>query len=177
MLILDEPSVDLDIQTLQALENFLIDEFSGVLLVVSHDRFFADKVTDHLFVFDGNGQIRDFIGTLSEYSSALIELESQPIGNLQRETASISSEGREGNARKKEDLNKVRQAKKNLGRLESDIEKLTLQVTMLEEKIGRSNNEGWSVLAELTDELQLAKDSLTEKELLWLEAAELVERS
>jgi ABC transport system ATP-binding/permease protein len=173
-LILDEPSVDFDIQTLQALETFLIDEFSGVLLVVSHDRFFADKVTDHLFVFDGNGQVRDFIGTLSEYSSALVELENERLaGNRPR--ASGLTVATDDNAQKKEDLNKVRQAKKSLGRLESDIAKLTQQIGKLETTLADSSNEGWTVLADLTEKLQAAKDTLAEKELLWLEAAELVE--
>jgi ABC transport system ATP-binding/permease protein len=177
LLILDEPSCDLDLQTLQALETYLIEEFKGVLLIVSHDRFFADKVTDHLFVFDGNGQISDFIGTLSEYSTALVELENQTsAGNRPRATASNGSIAATGDsAQKKEDLNKIRQAKKSLGRLESDIEKLTQQVGKLETTLAQSSNEGWSVLADLAEKVQAAKDVLAEKELLWLEAAELVE--
>lgn len=77
-LVLDECSADLDIPTLQALETYL-QEFAGVLLIISHDRFFADKVTDHLFVCEGNGVIKDFSGSLSEYASTLIELENESI--------------------------------------------------------------------------------------------------
>lgn len=172
-LILDEPSVDLDLQTLQALESFLTDEFKGVLIVVSHDRFFADKVTDHLFIFDGNGEIRDFIGTLSEYSSALVELENRPAANNAAKSNSFDNNDEKEN--KLQDLNKVRQAKKNIGRLETDIEKLTKKVHQLEEKMAASSDEGWTVLSELAEDLQSAKDALSEKELLWMEAAEIVE--
>ena len=73
-LVLDEPSVDCDLDTLSALEGYL-QEFKGVLLIVSHDRSFADKVANHLFVFEGNGVIKDFAGTLSEYASTLVEIQ------------------------------------------------------------------------------------------------------
>lgn len=69
-LILDEPTNDLDIITLNVLEDFLMD-FPGVLLIVSHDRFFMDRLVDHLFVLEGNGQIRDFPGNYSDYREAL----------------------------------------------------------------------------------------------------------
>lgn len=175
LLILDEPSVDLDLQTLQALESFLSNEFEGVLIVVSHDRFFADKVTDHLFIFDGSGDIRDFIGTLSEYSAALVELENQAGTNKAGEHYPVDRNDDDDKDKKREDLNKVRQAKKDIRRLEDDIEKLTKKVGQLEDKIAASCNEGWTVLSELAEELQGAKDSLSEKELLWMEAAEIVE--
>ena len=70
--------MDCDLDTLSALESFL-EQFQGVLLTVSHDKAFADKVTDHLFVFEGDGVIKDFGGTLSEYASCLVELETQKI--------------------------------------------------------------------------------------------------
>jgi ABC transport system ATP-binding/permease protein len=73
-LILDEPSNDLDLNTLSALESYLAD-FEGVLVIVSHDKFFTDKVTDHLFVFEGNGAVKDYLGSLSEYAECLIEQE------------------------------------------------------------------------------------------------------
>jgi ABC transport system ATP-binding/permease protein len=68
-LILDEPTNDLDIQTLNSLEDFL-DSYKGCLLMVSHDRYFLDNLTDHLFVFEGNGKVRDFPGNYTEYSLA-----------------------------------------------------------------------------------------------------------
>ncbi|CAM9641767.1 unnamed protein product, partial [Phaeothamnion confervicola] len=66
-LVLDEPSNDLDLSTLGVLEDFLINEYKGCLIVVSHDRWFMDKVAKHLFVFEGDGIVRDFEGSFSEY--------------------------------------------------------------------------------------------------------------
>jgi ATP-binding cassette subfamily F protein uup len=71
-LILDEPTNDVDLDTLAALESYLA-EFNGVLVIVSHDRFFVDKVTEHLFVFEGDGVVKDFLGSLSDYAECLIE--------------------------------------------------------------------------------------------------------
>ena len=67
MYMFPEPSNDLDIGTLQVLEEFLVNEYKGCLFVVSHDRFFMDKVANHLFVFEGDGVIRDFSGSFSDY--------------------------------------------------------------------------------------------------------------
>eukprot|EP00554_Chaetoceros_debilis_P002895 CAMPEP_0194095328 /NCGR_PEP_ID=MMETSP0149-20130528/56771_1 /TAXON_ID=122233 /ORGANISM="Chaetoceros debilis, Strain MM31A-1" /LENGTH=650 /DNA_ID=CAMNT_0038781269 /DNA_START=1644 /DNA_END=3596 /DNA_ORIENTATION=- len=71
-LILDEPTNDVDLDTLAALEGYLA-EFNGVLVIVSHDRFFVDKVTQHLFVFEGDGVVKDYLGSLSDYAECLIE--------------------------------------------------------------------------------------------------------
>jgi len=75
-LILDEPTNDLDLQTLRILEDFLVD-FSGCLLIVSHDRYFMDRVVDHLFVFEGEGQVRDFPGNYTQYRQKEKETEAQ----------------------------------------------------------------------------------------------------
>jgi len=71
-LILDEPTNDVDLDTLSALESYLA-EFNGVLVIVSHDRFFVDKVTQHLFVFEGDGIVKDYLGSLSDYAECLVE--------------------------------------------------------------------------------------------------------
>jgi ATP-binding cassette subfamily F protein uup len=71
-LILDEPTNDVDLDTLSALEDYLA-EFNGVLVIVSHDRFFVDKVTEHLFVFEGDGVVKDFLGSLSDYAETLVD--------------------------------------------------------------------------------------------------------
>ena len=71
-LILDEPTNDVDLDTLSALEDYLA-EFNGVLVIVSHDRFFVDKVTEHLFVFEGDGVVKDYLGSLSDYAETLID--------------------------------------------------------------------------------------------------------
>jgi ATP-binding cassette subfamily F protein uup len=180
-LIMDEPSVDLDLTTLQALEEYLT-EFSGVLLIVSHDRFFADKVTDHLFVFEGEGGIKDFEGTLSEYASALIELESESI------SAAVSTEDdadgvekkasyKEDRAKRNEQRNAVRRAKKEMADVEKVIDKLKEKAAALQEELDSSSDEGWTVLADLTEQLNQVNDEIDEKELRWMELAELVEQS
>jgi ATP-binding cassette subfamily F protein uup len=74
MLILDEPTNDLDIMTLNVLEEYL-SEFKGSLLIVSHDRYFLDKCVDHLFVFEGDGRIKDFVGHYSEYREFVKDME------------------------------------------------------------------------------------------------------
>ena len=71
-LILDEPTNDVDLDTLAALEEYLA-EFKGVLVIVSHDRYFVDKVTDHMFVFEGEGIVKDYLGSLTDYAETIIE--------------------------------------------------------------------------------------------------------
>lgn len=71
-LILDEPTNDVDLDTLAALEEYLA-EFKGVLVLVSHYRYFVDKVTEHLFVFEGDGIVKDYLGSLTDYAETIIE--------------------------------------------------------------------------------------------------------
>ena len=69
---MDEPTNDVDLDTLAALEEYLA-EFKGVLVLVSHDRYFVDKVTEHLFVFEGDGIVKDYLGSLTDYAETIIE--------------------------------------------------------------------------------------------------------
>ena len=177
---MDEPSVDCDLDTLAALEVFL-QEFKGVLVVVSHDRSFADKVTDHLFVFEGNGVIKDFQGSLSEYASCLVELENKKIqsqmgGNGdQVSNSSTKSNYREDKAKRNELRNFVRRNKKEMKNLETAMEKLKIKAETLQKEIDNSSEEGWTVLADLTDQLNAINDEVEEKELRWLDLAEELE--
>jgi len=84
-LVLDEPTNDIDLDTLAALEAYL-EEFNGVVVIVSHDRFFTDKVTKHLFVFEGNGVVKDYNGSLSDYASTAFS----------NNRSSVSSSGNSG---------------------------------------------------------------------------------
>jgi len=176
-LILDEPSVDCDLDTLSALESFL-EQFKGVLLVVSHDRAFADKVTDHLFVFEGDGVVKDFGGSLSEYAACLVELENQKI----QQTADVEignkqEQYKEDRAKRNEVRNFVRQAKKEMLNIERSLEKLKSEAEALQAEIdGTSSDEGWSVLADLTDKLNTLNEEIDEKEMRWLELGEELER-
>jgi ATP-binding cassette subfamily F protein uup len=183
-LVMDEPSVDCDLDTLQALELFL-QEFDGVLVVVSHDRSFADKVADHLFVFEGDGIIKDFDGTLSEYARTLIEMENDSIpgGGLKSDAedgAGGSSDLRkvsykEDRAKRNEQRNAIRRAKKDMANLEKSIEKLKVKAVAIQKEIDNSSDEGWTVLAEFTEKLDKVNNEIDEKEMRWMELAEEVE--
>ena len=175
-LILDEPSVDCDLDTLSALESYL-QEFEGVLLIVSHDRSFADKVSDHLFVFEGDGIIKDFSGTLSEYASALVEIENESVSVATKTAAQTPPEidYKESRGIRLEQRNAVRQAKKDMNKLEESIEKLRAKAAELQKQLDESADEGWTVLADLTAELEKVNEEINEKEMGWLESADLVE--
>jgi len=182
-LVLDEPSVDCDLDTLSALENYLM-QFQGVLLVVSHDRSFADKVTDHLFVFEGDGIVKDFRGSLSEYSSCLVELENKRIqysleGNADETTSSSNNKKfnyKEDRAKRNEVRNFARQSKKEMLNIERSLEQLKPTAAVVQSDIdGTSTDEGWSILAELTNKLNKINDEIDKKEIRWLELAEELE--
>jgi ABC transport system ATP-binding/permease protein len=181
---LDEPSVDCDLDTLSALEGYL-EQFQGVLLVVSHDRAFADKVTDHLFVFEGDGVVKDFQGSLSEYASCLVEMENQKIqatvsaGTV--DGSSTSGDSKQAaykldRAKRNETRNFVRQAKKEMLNIERALEKLKVQAEKVQSDLdSTSSDEGWTVLAELTSKLGALNCQIEEKEMRWLELGEELE--
>jgi ATP-binding cassette subfamily F protein uup len=181
-LVLDEPSVDCDLDTLSALESYL-EQFQGVLLTVSHDKAFADKVTDHLFVFEGDGVVKDFGGTLSEYASCLVELENQKIQQASNGGDGVSSDVnkqaqyKEDRTKRNEERNFVRSAKKEMLNIERALEKLKSKAVDIQTELDEtSSDEGWSVLAELTDKLNALNEEIEEKELRWLELGEKLEQ-
>ena len=166
-LILDEPTNDLDIVTLNILEEFLLD-FPGCLLVVSHDRYFMDKIVDHLFVFKGNGIVQDFPGNYSDY---------REYDDLHSDTASEESVDND-TSDKNEAQNKVQKLsyneQKEYKNLESKIRSLELDKKALEEKFhDQSLNQ--EQIKELSQELQAILDDIEEKELRWFELAEKFE--
>ena len=171
-------SVDCDLDTLSALENYL-DKFQGVLLVISHDRAFADKVTDHIFVFEGDGVIKDFQGTLSEYGSCLVELENQKIQDASgdvSEADSTKQNYKEDRAKRNEVRNFVRQTKKEMTKIERSLDKLKAKAAEAQAEIdATSSDAGWTVLAELTDKLNVINEEIDEKEMTWLELGEQLE--
>jgi ATP-binding cassette subfamily F protein uup len=182
-LIMDEPSVDCDLDTLTALEGYL-QEYDGVLIIVSHDRAFADKVTDHLFVFEGGGEIKDFTGSLSEYAATMVEMENENIvpggspGKEGEDSAEKKSNFKEDKAKRNEDRNTLKRAKKDMENLDKAMEKLKAKATKVQKDIeDTSSDEGWSVLAALTDELGKLNDEIDEKELRWMELAEILEEA
>lgn len=166
------------LDTLSALENYL-DNFQGVLLVISHDRAFADKVTDHIFVFEGDGVIKDFQGTLSEYGSCLVELENQKIQDASgdvSEADSTKQNYKEDRAKRNEVRNFVRQTKKEMTKIERSLDKLKAKAAEAQAEIdATSSDAGWTVLAELTDKLNVLNEEIDEKEMTWLELGEQLE--
>jgi ABC transport system ATP-binding/permease protein len=167
-----------------ALETYL-EEFAGVLLIVSHDRAFASKVTDHLFLFEGDGEIKDFRGSLSEYASALVEIENQSIPGSSPSSLTPSASGQNDDANdekiaaaeKKEQINMVRQAKKDMDKLDRALEKLREKAKAVQKELDNSSDAGWTKLSELTDNLTFLNDEIEEKEIQWMELAEVVEQA
>ena len=177
-LILDEPSNDLDLDTLSALESYLA-EYNGVLVVISHDRFFVDKVSDHLFVFEGKGVVKDYFGTLSDYAEALTEKESA-IDSAAAKPSSTSAKkqtaAKEDKAARVERRNAIKKINKEMSSLETKIEKLKAKADEIQSEIDNTDPaEGWSVLAELTDKMNDVTEEANEKEMRWLELAEELE--
>ena len=165
VLILDEPTNDLDIVTLNVLEDFLMD-FPGVLLVVSHDRYFMDKIVDHLFVFRGEGVIEDFPGNYSDFR-AYDSSQSKQVESTEKVD---NAEAVKQNEATKLSYNEQKEYKN----LESKIRSLELDKKAMEAKF---NNPDLSQddINKLSAELQVIIDTIEEKELRWFELAEKLE--
>ncbi|WMI69828.1 ABC-F family ATP-binding cassette domain-containing protein [Mangrovimonas sp. YM274] len=165
-LILDEPTNDLDIVTLNVLEEFLLD-FPGCLLVVSHDRYFMDKIVDHLFVFKGEGEVQDFPGNYTDYR---IYEQSTPPAESPKENTSKTTEASKQNEAQKLSYNE----QKELKNLESKIRSLELDKKALEAKF-LDESLSTEAINKLSQELQELMDSIAEKEARWFELSEKLE--
>nr|WP_319999563.1 ABC-F family ATP-binding cassette domain-containing protein [uncultured Draconibacterium sp.] len=170
-LILDEPTNDLDIMTLNVLEDYL-QSFAGCVVVVSHDRFFMDKIVDHLFVFEGEGVITDFPGNYTVYRNKVEEEEQQKAKEEAKKKAEAKSEAAtkpsQPQTKKKLSYNE----KRELEQLENEIPELEAQIGELEELLN-SGNLNHDELYEKSLQLDDMKSQLDEKELRWLELSEL----
>lgn len=167
-LILDEPTNDLDILTLNVLEDYL-KSFSGCVVVVSHDRFFMDKIVDHLFVFEGDGKVTDFPGNYTIYRNK-IEIEEEKAKNELKNKEPEKKAARSAVQQVKTKLSFKEQREFEL--LGTEIEKLDSQKTELENAL----NSGTLLHEELfrmSEQLVKIKSLLDEKELRWLELSEL----
>lgn len=165
-LVLDEPTNDLDIQTLQIFEEYLAD-FPGCVIIVSHDRYFMDKVVDHLLVFKGGGEVQDFPGNYTQY----------------REWCSLKSkddaakEKREPVAREKRQQERRRlsyKEKMEYARLEQEIAEIEVERKAVEDKLC-SGTLPIEELTELSKRLPKLKEEQDEKEMRWLELSEIAE--
>ena len=167
-LILDEPTNDLDIMTLNVLEDFLM-EFPGCVLIVTHDRYFMDKIVEHLFVFEGDGKIRDFNGSYSEYR----ELQKQLELEKRREERAQQQERKQ--ARQEEQVKTqtlTYEQRKEMNRLEKEISKLEDKKSEIEHTFSDPDLPP-ERMKELGQKLQTVKDTIEEKELRWMELAEM----
>ena len=171
-LVLDEPTNDLDIQTLQILEEYLQD-FPGCVIVVSHDRYFMDKVVDHLLVFKGDGEIQDFPGNYTQYRDyqkmkSKEDNQTKPVKN----TKQVNSEPKNNssiNGKRKMTFKEKREYEQ----ISEKINQLETEQKQLEEELC-SGNLSVEELTEKSKRLPILKDELDELELRWLELSELV---
>lgn len=166
-LILDEPTNDLDLPTLGVLENFL-SEFPGCLLIVSHDRYFMDRLVDHLFVFEGNGEVRDFPGNYSLYREYQLSKEKPEL--LSRNAAIITAVAKEDkmNTEKKKFSFKE---KREFELLQTEIETLSLEKETINTKLN-SGSIPFEGLQQLSTRIGEVTKLLDEKEMRWLELSE-----
>lgn len=170
-LVLDEPTNDLDIQTLQILEEYLQD-FPGCVIVVSHDRYFMDKVVDHLLVFKGEGEIQDFPGNYTQFRDfqkmkSKEEEQQKPTKNSSP-TANEQKKDYRNNTKRKMSFKEKREYEQ----LSDKIAQLEEEKQQLEEELC-SGNLSVDQLTEKSKRLPILKDGLDELELRWLELAEL----
>ena len=167
-LVLDEPTNDLDIQTLEVLEEYLQD-FPGCVIIVSHDRFFMDKIVDHLLVFQGEGEIKDFPGNYSQFREWQ-QLKPKEENNAKTVASEEKKEKREfvGEQRRK----KTYKEKREFEQLEKDIAALEAEQQQIEQELC-SGNLSIEQLTEKSKRLPIIKEKLEEKEMRWLELSEI----
>lgn len=170
-LVLDEPTNDLDIATLQVLEEYLID-FKGCVIVVSHDRYFMDKLVDHLLVFKGNGEVKDFPGNYSDYRTwqSLRDKEDQEEKEQTRKQAPTTPHKNTWGGEKKRKL--TFKEKQEMQQLETDIERLEQEKQELETALC-SGTLGVDEITEKSKRLPTLSEELDEKSMRWLELSEI----
>lgn len=169
-LVLDEPTNDLDIATLHILEEYLQD-FKGCVIVVSHDRYFMDKVVDHLLVFKGEGEIDDFPGNYSEYREwkSLREQEEQQERELHKKESATTKQNTWGGEKKRKLSFKEKQ---EMQQLEADIEKLEAEKAEIESALC-SGTLSVDDLTEKSKRLPVLSEELDTKSMRWLELSEI----
>ena len=172
-LVLDEPTNDLDIVTLQILEEYLQD-FPGCVIVVSHDRYFMDKVVDHLLVFKGDGEIKDFPGNYTQYRQWQSLQPKETAAKNPKDTKNASTAGSATSARESSEPRKKMTYKEKMEfeRLEKEIAALESEQQQIEDALC-SGTLSIDELTEKSKRLPLLKDELDEKSMRWLELSEI----
>ena len=167
-LVLDEPTNDLDIQTLQVLEEYLQD-FPGCVIVVSHDRYFMDKVVDHLLVFRGSGDIKDFPGNYTQFR----EWQKLQSENEQTAKPEVTEVNKDRNRTRNQEKKKLSfKEKQEYERLEKEISQLEAEQQEIEQKLC-SGELPIDKITEYSIRLPILKDELDEKSMRWLELSEM----
>ena len=172
-LILDEPTNDLDLPTLGVLENFL-SEFPGCLLIVSHDRYFMDRLVDHLFIFEGNGVIRDFPGNYTQYRQSILNGQ-QPSGSIMNDSTKSVTE--KANSEQSTTANNQKRQlsykeKREFELLEKEIADLNKEKVTVTEKLNNGSTP-FEELQQFSIRIGEITRLLDEKEFRWLELSEL----
>lgn len=171
-LVLDEPTNDLDIQTLQVLEEYLQD-FAGCVIVVSHDRYFMDKVVDHLLVFKGEGEIQDFPGNYTQYREwCRLQPKTEGEGAEKKATKPTAKEQLSATQKKEGKRKMTYKEKREYEQLTKELEQLENEQKTLEEALC-SGQLSVEELTEKSKRLPEIKDEIDEKEMRWLELAEI----
>ena len=176
LLILDEPTNDLDIVTLNILEEYL-KEFSGSLIIVSHDRHFLDKLVDHLFIFCGNGLVKDFVGSYSEYREFIKEYEAEQRSQARAEEKAAKEKAAKEVAKASQSAEPAKKKKlsykeqRELEQLEKDLESLAAEKAGLEADLS-SGQLPYDQLQEASRRIGEIMEETDEKELRWLELSE-----
>ncbi len=163
-LVLDEPTNDLDIQTLQILEEYLAD-FPGCVIIVSHDRYFMDKVVDHLLVFKGGGDVQDFPGNYTQYREWSALKSKDVVKDAKREPVVREK-------RRSEQRRMTYKEKMEFAHLEQEIAALEAECKSIEEQLC-SSSLSVEELTEKSKRLPVLKEELDEKEMRWLELSEI----
>lgn len=171
-LVLDEPTNDLDIQTLQVLEEYLQD-FAGCVIVVSHDRYFMDKVVDHLLVFKGEGEIQDFPGNYTQYREwCRLQPKTEGEGAEKKATKPTAKEQPSATQKKEGKRKMTYKEKREYEQLTKELEQLENEQKTLEEALC-SGQLSVEELTEKSKRMPEIKDEIDEKEMRWLELAEI----
>lgn len=167
-LVLDEPTNDLDIQTLQVLEEYLQD-FAGCVIIVSHDRYFMDKVVDHLLVFKGNGEVNDFPGNYTQYRQ-WCALQPKEMA-IKKPCADDNKDKDKKSSRNDQRRKMTYKEKMEFEQLSKDIEQLEAEQKQIEDALC-SGTLTVEQITELSRRLPEVKDALDEKGMRWLELSE-----
>ena len=166
-LILDEPTNDLDLETLTALENYLLD-FNGCVIIVSHDRFFLDRICDHLFVFKGEGAVKDFPGNYTEYREYL-KVNKEKVDKEKADIAVPKKVKKE--EEKPRNIKLTYKEKLEMERLTKDLEMLEKQKSKIEEQLSSGSLDG-GLINELSVELGELVEKIDLITLSWMELAD-----